>query len=209
MYRVHGFLLIALLTISFNSNAGEVECGPVKRLGGFGPFDYRDKANLAHNLPIVETYHFTPNIENLIHGETSKIGGDISYTLRAFPNHHRALNAITRLATREKTAKPQGSAYTVDCWFDRAIRWRQDDGTVRMLFANYLTQTKKMNEALEQYQAAEKLLPESPNVAYNFGLFYFERKDYDKAREYAKKAYAKGFPLDGLKKKLMSIGKWS
>jgi tetratricopeptide (TPR) repeat protein len=210
MDRFYKLSCLALLALSLNSAAGEVECGPVHRLGGFGPFDYRDKANLSRNLPIVEQFHFTQNVENLIRGEsTHVIGGDLSYTLRAFPNHHRALNAIVRLAAREKTDQPRGSSVSVNCWFDRAIRWREDDGTVRMLYANYLVQAKKLDEAGKQYQAAEKLLPNSPNVAYNYGLYHFERKDYDKAREYAKKAYAKGFPLDGLKRKLMSVGKWS
>ncbi len=190
--------------------AAEMDCGPIAKPGGFGPFDYRDPANRTKNLPLVEAYHFTPKVENLVGGESgNSIGSDLSYTLHAFPNHHRALNALIRFSQRQKSNHPAGSKYSVECWFDRAIRFKDNDGTVRMLFGNYLTQRAKYDEAMIQYQEAERLLPDSPNVAYNFGLLHFERKDYDKALQYAKKAYAKGFPLDGLRNKLIRVGKWN
>jgi tetratricopeptide (TPR) repeat protein len=211
MKALRQFFSLALLLGSVSALAGEVDCGSVERYGGgFGPFDYRDPANKKKNLKVVESFHFTPKVESLITGETGDfVGGDLSYVLQAFPNHHRALNALVRLSAKTKSAQPRGSKFSVDCWFDRAIRWRADDGTVRMLFANYLAQNNRFEDAQAQYQEAEKLLPDSPNVAYNFGLYYFDRKNYDKALEYAKRAYAKGFPLDGLKKKLTGVGKWN
>jgi tetratricopeptide (TPR) repeat protein len=206
MKRVTFWLLVLLTT---QVSAGEVDCGLVSKPGQFGPFDYRDPANRKKTLPTVEAYHFTPNVENLMKGESSEsIGSDLSYVLQAFPNHHRALNTMIRLAERKKTNQPHGSKYTVECWFDRAVRFRADDGTVRMLFGNHLSQRGKLDDALEQFKEAERLMPNSPNILYNFGLLYFERKNYDKALEYAQKASGMGFPLDGLKNKLRRVGKW-
>ena len=68
----------------------------VGRKQGYGPYDYTQRAALAHNLSIVENFHFTPNVENLRKGENGSVPGDIDYTLSAWPNHHRALNAISR-----------------------------------------------------------------------------------------------------------------
>ena len=55
----------------------------------FGPFDYRTATK--DKLKLVESYHFTPKVESLIGGQSGTLGADIDYTLRAFPNHPRAL----------------------------------------------------------------------------------------------------------------------
>ena len=52
-------------------------------------------------LGTVEQHHFTSNIESLRHGNTGTLGGDLSYTLMLFPNHHRALAASHR--TKDST----------------------------------------------------------------------------------------------------------
>ena len=67
-------------------------CGALQN--AFGPFDYRTER--GYNLDVVESYHFTPPVEALIRGSSGTIGGDLDYTLRAFPNHDRALNATIR-----------------------------------------------------------------------------------------------------------------
>lgn len=65
-----------------------------------------------------------------------------------------------------------------------------------------------MKDALEQLRFAEEYLPDDINLQYNLGLAYFQAKEYDKAREYAKRAYDRGFPLQGLKNMLIKAGKW-
>ena len=55
---------------------------------------------------------------------------------------------------------------------------------------------------------ADKLMPGDANVAYNLGLIYVDLKDYENAREYAKRAYDGGFPLPGLRQKLVQAGQW-
>jgi predicted Zn-dependent protease len=173
----------------------------------FGPFDYRTATKGQRD--IVESYHFTAAVATLRHGEsTNKLGADISYTLRVFPNHPRALLAMSDLARREKTIKPQGTEYPVSCWFERAIQFRPDDGTVRLVYGISLARDGKSKEALEQLQKADKLIPNDANVHYNLGLVYFELKDYENSLKQAKIAYGLGFPLGGLRSKLESVHEW-
>ena len=54
-------------------------------------------------------------------------GGDLDYTLRAFPNHHVALMAMAKLGEKQKTARPAGAKYGVECYFQRAVSFRGDD----------------------------------------------------------------------------------
>ena len=184
-------------------------CGPLKQSGLYGPFDYTNPTHRAEKLPIVEINHFTDNVRNLIKGESAVLGEDISYTLKAFPNHHKALIAISKLSIRENDVRPIEAEYSVECFFDRAIRFKPSDGVVRMLYANYLLKLKgRAEDALEQYQEAVNVAPFNANINYNLGLLYLKKKNYEQAVVYAKKAYGLGFPLPGLKNKLKRKGKW-
>jgi tetratricopeptide (TPR) repeat protein len=173
------------------------------------PLDYTNPEHRRSKLAIVEDYHFSKNVENLITGDTGAIGSDIDFTLRAFPNHHRALVAMSKLSIRDKTQKPRGANYSIICYFDRAIRFKPDDATVRLVFSEHLLKTDKFDMALEQLNIASKLEPNNATISYNLGLLYFQKKNYDKAEHFARKAYSLGFPLPGLKNKLTSVGKWT
>ncbi len=178
--------------------------------GGYGPFDYTNSDHKKNKLPVVESYHFQKNIENLIpSGTVASLGADIDYTLRAFPNHHRALSAMSRLSLRDKQSKPTGATHSALCYFERATRFKPDDAMVRSLFGSHLLGLGKLDMALEQLNIALQIDPENPTFNYNLGLLYFERKDYKKAEDFARKAYSQGFPLPGLKNKLIKAGKWS
>ena len=198
-------LIIATITTLKMSNLlyASPHCGDVS----FG----RDYTNSEHKkfLPVVESHHFNKDVENLISGMTTTIGGDISYTLMQFPNHHRALSAMSRLSLRDKQSKPTRAKYSALCYFDRAIRFKPDDAMVRSLFGSHLLGLGKLDMALEQLNIALQIDPENPTFNYNLGLLYFERKDYKKAEDFARKAYSQGFPLPGLKNKLIKAGKWS
>jgi Flp pilus assembly protein TadD len=179
-------------------------CGDLKN--HFGPYDYRrDKAQLVP----VEHNHFDAEVENLVRGKNSTLVGDIQYTLHAFPNHHRALRSVARLVGRfPGREKVPGMAYSVPCYFDRAIRFSPDDGAVRMIYAFYLAKNGKPSEAVTQLKEAEKLVGDNANLHYNLGLAYVDLKDYDNALAHAHRAYQLGFPLPGLKNKLERAGKW-
>lgn len=186
------------------AEVNEYACGPLRN--GYGPFDYRSDKD---KLQIVEGAHFTPQVANLISGNTGPIGADIDYTLRASPNHHRALMAMVRLGEKEKRNRPQGAKYSVECYLNRGLRFRPDDATVKMIYATFLAKKGRQSEALTQLNEAETIAGENANLFYNMGLAYFELKDFDKALIYAHKAYQMNFPLPGLRNKLMQLGKWS
>lgn len=169
--------------------------------------DYTN-ADDRQGLTVVENFHFTPNVERLVRGASGALGADISYTLEHFPNHHRALSAIVRLALRDKNRQPHGARYTVECFFDRALRYRPDDARVRSLYGGYLLALGQADAALEQLQQASGLEPDNPTAHYNLGLLYFKKKNYEQARASARKAYDMGFPLPGLKNKLSAAGEW-
>ncbi|MRX06428.1 tetratricopeptide repeat protein [Pseudoduganella sp. FT25W] len=159
-------------------------------------------------LSVVENYHFTPNVERLVRGASGSLGADIGYTLEHFPNHHRALAAMSRLALRDRNRKPPGAHYTVECYFERALRYRPQDARVHSLYGSYLLAIGQTDAALEKLEESARLEPANATAHYNLGLLYVKKKDYDKARASAQKAYAMGFPLPGLKNKLAAAGEW-
>jgi len=196
------FVAAASLAVSTTAGASP-ECGSLQN--PYGPFDYRTGKD---HLKIVETYHFTPEVESLKSGNTASLGGDIDYTLRASPNHHRALAAMMNLGFKDHTQKPRGARYTIDCYFDRAIRFAPDDGEVQSLYGVYLARIGHNQDAVKAFENALKTEKHNPNVHYNLGLVYFELKDYSNALEHAHEAYRLGAVLPGLRNKLKEAGKW-
>ena len=172
----------------------------------YGPFDFRTIGRME--LRTVEINHFTPNVENLVKGETGPLGGDLAYTLRAIPNHPRALNSMARLARVEKRPVPKGARYSVDCWYEHAIQFAPNDPAVRVVIGINLLKDGDRQGAIKQLRIAEELAPENATVQYNLGLAYFDLKDFDRSLSHAKRAYELGFPLPGLRDKLVRAGKW-
>lgn len=182
-------------------------CGELQN--AFGPFDYMQRFNFSEKLSVVEEHHFTSDVENLIRGNTGTTpAGDLDYTLRAWPNHHRALASLTKYSIREKSTQIPGLKYPVECYFDRAIRMNTKDAQVRSIYSAFLSHQGRNKEALEQLDVAVNLEPDNPVFLYNLGLQHFKMKHYEKADEYAKRAYVLDFPLPGLRNKLKQAGKW-
>ena len=206
MIIVH-LALLGLGLLIFSPSRADVNdyvCGSLQN--GYGPYDYRSDKD---KLRIVEQFHLTPEVVGLVAGSTGLIGHDLDYTLRAFPNHHVALMAMVKLGEKQKSAKPGGAKYTVECYLQRAVRFQNDDEYVRIIYAYYLTKSGKNVEALNQLDVAAQLGSDSANANYNMGLIYYDLKEYDKALTYAHKAYRFGFPLPGLRDKLKRAGKWT
>lgn len=203
--QIHLSLIPLLLPLVAISETGYQACGSLDN--GYGPFDYR--ATDPAKREIVEKFHFTPKVETLRGGSTASTpGGDLAYTLRAFPNHPRALMATMKFAEKTKKNPPPEMGYTVGCWFERAERFRLDDPTVKLLHGIYLVRSGKPDEGVNKLESALELSQDNPNIMYNLGLAYFELKQFDKSLEFAKRAYAGGFPLPGLKNMLQKSGKW-
>ncbi|MES2263018.1 MAG: tetratricopeptide repeat protein [Pseudomonadota bacterium] len=174
----------------------------------YGPYDYRKRGQV--NLEIVEHAHFTADVEKGIRGATSDmgIGADLDYTLRAIPNHHRALATLTRVAIRDRIVTVPHTKWPVECYLDRAQRFAPDDGMVWATYGGYLFAVGRSDDAMAKFKQAYILEPENATINYNLGLLYLKNKDYDNALKHAEKAYAMKFPLPGLKNKLVEAGKW-
>lgn len=171
-----------------------------------GPFDYNDASN-AFELNTVNKNHFTPVVERLEAGKSSiNVMDDISFTLRHFPNHHRALNSVARYELERGIPPFSDSWLSADCWFQRALQFKPSDGIVWLIYANLKARKNQNEAALEAYEQARQLLNDSPEVHYNMGLLYLKLADYDKARAHAEKAYAGQYPLQGLRRKLAEKG---
>ncbi len=185
-------------------------CGALEN--AYGPWNYTDPVHYKEKLPIVEKIHFFRAIEQLdpskVDGMATGVGRNIDYVLRAFPNHHRGLDAMGRWHVQTGLAKPPGSRYSVDCWFERAMKFQPADGMVRMLYGIYKARLGQNEEALEYYSHAEALMPESSELHYNLGLLLTNLDRHEDALPHAQRAYAMGFPLPGLKRRLIKSGHW-
>jgi tetratricopeptide (TPR) repeat protein len=176
--------------------------------GGNGPFDYTDPA-YSKQARGVERNHFNQDVQLLRKGQTGAyVGSELAFILNYFPNHHRALDAMMRLADKTRKQRPNGALMNVECYLERATLFAPEDAVAKMLYGVHLFKLGKRKAALEQLTAANELRPDDRNIHYNLGLLYFEEKNYGKAKEHAKVAYDMSFPLEGLKKKLKSVGAW-
>lgn len=200
-------VLVLLAPLAAMADDGATACGSLAN--GYGPFDYTNPDDYANKLPIVERHHFDADTERLRKGPTSDDpGSDIDYTLRAFPNHHRALYAMARLHLENK--RPPNARYlTPECYFERAKTFRPSDAAVYLINGIYLEKQGKLEEAVEAYEKVISLQPNDAEAHYNLGLLYFKRKDYEAARAEAQRAYELGHPLPGLRRMLAQAGEWT
>lgn len=198
---------ITLASWSQSALAQASVCGDPFAKSMNGPYDYRTAP--AENKRVVEVRHFTADVRTLRKGSTTtELAADIAYTLRVFPNHHQALMAMGDYAIKIRQNPPPGGQYTVECWYDRALRFVPDDALVKTAYGLYLIKVNKQGEAIKQLEAARAQAESDPNVHYNLGLAYLDLKRYDDALRSAHAAYRLGFPLPGLKNRLQRAGKW-
>lgn len=180
---------------------------------GFGPFDYQLRTKYRKQLKLVAGAHFTNNVRYLIKGKRGYLVDDIDYTLRAWPNHHQALQSISQYQILHSTSiEEKYSRKTispVECYFQRAINFSPRDAITHMLYAIYLQKINYEKKASEHYEAAIAISPDNMSIRYNYGLLLFSVKQYQKSLENAHKAYAAGYPLLGLKNKLIKSGHWN
>lgn len=180
---------------------------------GFGPYDYSNASLRATKLPIVEEYHFTPQIQRLKQGKTGHLLDDIDYTLRAFPNHYKALTALTYYASifqleikqnNKRAVKP-----AVECYFQKAINFARKDATLEMIYAVFLKKSNKNELADQHYLRAIQLSPKNLRFRYMYGLFLVDLKKMDQAKIQAEFIYSKEYPKQKLKEKLIASGNWN
>jgi tetratricopeptide (TPR) repeat protein len=194
-----------MLTIVTNAHSQENVCAPVAIPGHYGPYDYVTEGG---KLIIVEQFHFGPEVEALIRGKSGSVAGDLSYTLNASPNHHRALAAIVRLGERTKSPQPPGLKFSIDCYFDRAVRFRPNDTVVRTIFAFHLSLAGRRDEALYHLAIASEAAADDPAAHARIGLLYFHLKQHREALKAAHRARNLGLPNSVLEDQLRTAGQW-
>lgn len=175
---------------------------------GYGPYDYTNPAHVKHKLPVVENYHFTPEVRRLRRGKSGSLFSDLDYVLRAFPNHHKAMYALIRLVTEPPRAGANIGQVTTppECYLQRALRFKPKDGNVHLLYGLYLHKLGKLEEAEPHYRTAVKLMPRSAEANYDLGVLLVDLKRYADAVPLAKAAYRYGYPLSGLRRRLAAAG---
>lgn len=179
-------------------------CGDLR--DSTGPYDYRTAPQETRAL--VERYHFTVRVEHLLAGQSGKIGADLDYTLRAFPNHHRALISMTRFEQRVKRPHVPGARYPVECYFKRALQFAADDTVARLLYARYLYRASRDIEADRQVELTIEAAGDNGFSHYNVGLVLAEHGRYELALAQAHRAAALGFDRPELRDILVKAGRW-
>jgi len=208
----------------------EVNCGDPYDSSGVGPYNIYD-STLGKEIGLVVTHHFTPYIEEMaINGSTLRraviqeervgglalVAGNLDYTLRAIPNHARALYAmgIWQLRERERSmqdflgAQANGGFKSAECYFKRAIMFTPEDAQVHLAYAIFRHKQGRLDLALEAYQETIRLVPNNTEAHYSLGLLYIEKEEFASARQHAWRAYALGYPLAGLRNALQRRGEW-
>ena len=176
----------------------------------YGPFDYTNAQHFRDRLPVVERVHFDAGVESLRgHADHPQaLGGDIDYTLRAFPNHHRALYTMARYYLTQNKFNRGPLRYTARCYFERAMKFKPSDGVVRMIYGVYLYKAGNLEAAEQRFQEALERAPNDAEVHYNLGLLLAKSERYEEAKSHAEQAYALGHPMPGLRNKLKRAGHW-
>ena len=216
VFVFYGIVFYSLAAVAGASNEyGDVDaigCGEIYNTGHYGPYDYTNYVHYTVNLPEVESHHFNTSVESLMGGMSSfKAINDLDYTLRAFPNHHRALAAVSNYAFQVDYSDAEvieGGMPSIECYFKRAVEFKPDDSIVRLIYGSFLHRKGQFELAKMQYSKALEIDPASAEAHYNLGLYYHDSGDLSMAVQHGRKAYELGYPLQGLKNKLIKKGVW-
>jgi tetratricopeptide (TPR) repeat protein len=205
------FLLLLLLVPLGASAQGNLACGSLTN--NYGPYDYTNPVHFTQKLPVVEQYHYDAGVQALkgmLNADDSvhRVGGDIEYTLRAFPNHHQALYTMIRYYLESVPRGAQRMSFDPACWFERARRFVPEDATVLMLEGIYFQKVDDLARARRSYEQALSMNPNSAELNYNAALLFIDLKEYERASEHAERAYSLGHPLPGLRRRLVRLGVW-
>ena len=198
---VVGVLLMLLAPLSVEAQT-QTWCGDLPRQA----LDYMDPEQRARFIGMVESFHFTDDVRSLRRGATGYIENDLDYVLNYYPNHHAALDALSRLAVREGSPQPGRARHNIECRFQWAEQVNPRDAMVPLIQGLYYHRLGQNDTAREHLQRAVQLAPNSPEVQYNLGLVLFRLGDYTAARTHARRAYSLGYPLPGLRNLLADAG---
>jgi tetratricopeptide (TPR) repeat protein len=229
-YIILSSLLLPVACFALGWSGNQLDGAPCNGKGqGFGPYDYIRATSgqdpeyyQSTRLWEIDKIHYGKGItkmqsEELSYRNAGAIFGEFDYTLRAFPNHVGALNAISNLELnrieankliRQQSELIRPFMSPPECYFLRAAVYKSDQPHIPLLHAIYLHRLNKYKEAAYYYQKSISIDDTNPEAHYNYGLVLIKLKNYDEAKEHAIKAYEQGHLLTGLKALLQEKGKW-
>jgi tetratricopeptide (TPR) repeat protein len=191
---------------------GARDCGPMRQITyeGGGPLDYRYRntdPRVQRGVSQITYFHIEPARREMSSNVTRQsIIADLDFVLRHSPNHIDALRLLIEYRRRG------GQLYefpSIDCAFVWAFEFAPDDMEVVQIAAQHYWKAGDIALAEELFAKALNAEPNAAELNYNVGLFYFARKDYERARRHARIAYAGGYPLPGLRSMLDRVHQWN
>jgi tetratricopeptide (TPR) repeat protein len=195
----------------------------------FGPFDYYNHRTPASAYGAVESVHFGVRTELLLRqGNFCNYWSDLDYTLRAFPNHPKALMKMAEflkahvaceiggskisghspLELAEQIESGQWQGRTMEYYFEKAIQYRPEYTETRLLYARALVDVQKRDQAIAILTNCLKLHPGSSEAHYDLGMLYFGNGDLQSSLQHARRAYQLGKPPAELRSNLVAAGVW-
>lgn len=164
--------------------------------------DYYDPSPAMRNrLYQVEKHHLPQAARKLYEGQFRYALGDLLFILRYFPNHPKALELLGQLSLRmnaPQLAEPR---------FKEAIQYFPAPSN-HLVYGIFLHDSSRFGEAIEQYKIALRNKPDYAEAHYQLGLAYVETKEYALANTHAQRAYALGYALPELRRRLEAVGAW-
>lgn len=180
------------------------------------PYDYYASNTREKNgtypsglLSMVESAHFDPRVQMLFKGKSGAQPQDLLFVLTSIPNHPAALDAYSRYVKKYSDSSvfrsdkmTQRPKYTPECFFMKAMKTYPDRAETFKVWAMHLYREGSYDKSIEALHSAMSLGDNGADVHYHLGMSYFSLGDLDSARNHAQKAYAAGYPFQGLKQKL-------
>lgn len=158
--------------------------------------------------------HYTRAYENFARNSSSSNNGawgELDYVLQRVPNHPASLLLLIQLM-RELPSTAPDLVLKLDQakkYFQNALQIDPKQADTHVLYGMFLQiDATTLSQAIEEYETAIQLNPRNADAYYNLGLALVTRQDYEKAVIAAKKAYALGHPLPGLRNKLQAANAW-
>ncbi len=171
--------------------------------------DYRMRETSLLRGKAADTYrsHVGPAIRRMDAGIYSRsVIGDLNFTLKRWPNHYLALQALIRF---EAGGGAVDKYIPVLCYFEKAHHFVPDDANVLVLAGLFRYKSGRDEAAKELWKFALRIDPKSVDAHYNLGLLYFRLGQYSASLEHARTAYELGYPLPGLRRMLIDGGYWN
>jgi tetratricopeptide (TPR) repeat protein len=180
------------------------------------PRDYRDNSYKAIEFKKkVEGAHFTDIVKRGISGVGGSLEAEFNYVLHMYPNHPQALllmaNNQMKVGYSPIQSQLRKGRYwpEKECYFKIAVTSLPPDPAVFHVIAIFYHQQNKLDIAKRNYDKALALAEQNPEIHYNAGLLYLDLGNASEALKHAKKAYASGYPLQGLKNRLIAQKVWN